>query len=99
MKILGVALAAVGVVTSTLTLLHDLLRMRLSLIAPQAAPSRYPPELHAIAAILNAAGWMVLRGWRAGSIVLFVHLTVAYVLAPRLVQRLAILFSSRGRTL
>jgi hypothetical protein len=87
--IFGGVLAGAGVAISLPALIHDLGRMRISLSMPQAAPSRVPPELHALAAVLNAVGWVFLRGWIVAGIVLVVHLAVAWGLAPFVLWRLA----------
>jgi hypothetical protein len=89
MKILAVVFVITGVAISVLTLLHDLQRISISLDVPQAAPSRLPPELHVLAAILNAVGWILLRSWIAGSLVFVGHLGVAFGLAPLLIERSA----------
>ena len=81
--------AFLGIAISILTLSHDLGRIRISLSMPQAAPSRVPPEVHAVAAVLNAVGWGFLRGWIVAGIVLVVHLGVAWGLAPFVIWRLA----------
>jgi hypothetical protein len=93
--IIGVILAFVGIAISLLTLLHDFGRIRISLEMPQAAPSRLPPELHALAAVLNAAGWVWLRGWIVGGVVFVVHSAVVFGLAPIVVRRLAFWFRKR----
>ena len=95
--ILAGLLTIAGIAISILTFMHDLGRIRISVSMPQAAPSRVPPELHALAAGLNAAGWVFLRGWIVAGVVVVVHLTVAFVLAPIVVRRLAFWFRKSDR--
>jgi len=89
MTIFGAALVLAGIGISVLMLLHDWQRIRVSLEAPQAAPSRLPPEAHVLAAILDAAGWICLRGWLVGGVVLVAHLVISLGLAPVLIERSA----------
>lgn len=70
-------------------LLHDVKRTRLSNIAPQAAPSRLPPEIHAIAAVLAGLGAALLWTWWIGLVVLVVHAGLSWTVAPRLVEIVA----------
>jgi len=93
MRVLAAVLVITGIAISLLTLLHDLQRIRISLEAPQAAPSRLPPELHVLAAILDAVGWILLRGWIVGCVVFAGHLGFALGLAPLLIERSAIWFN------
>ena len=95
MTIFGTALVLAGVGISILTLLHDWRRIRVSLEAPQAAPSRLPPEIHVLAAMLDAAGWICLRGWLVGGLVLVIHLIISLSLAPLLIERSASWFARR----
>jgi hypothetical protein len=95
--IFGGLLVGAGVAVSMLAWMHDLGRMRISLSMPQAAPSRVPPELHAVAAVLNAVGWLFLRGWIVAGIVLVAHMAVAWGLAPFVVERLAFWFRKSDR--
>jgi hypothetical protein len=92
MKVLAAVFAITGIAISLLTLLHDLQRIRISLEAPQAAPSRLPPELHALAAIFDAVGWILLRGWLVGSLVFLGHLGFTIGLAPLLIERAVLWF-------
>jgi len=95
MRVLAVVLVITGIAISLLTLLHDLQRIRISLEMPQGAPSRLPPELHVLAAILNGVGWILLRGWLIGSLVFLGYLAFVLGLAPLLIERSAIWFKRR----
>lgn len=60
---MGWVLAALGVALSAWALWHDRQRHRIAAEVPQAAPSRVPPEIHFLAALVTAGGVWLLAGW------------------------------------
>ncbi len=87
--IVGIMLIAAGAVVSLATLAHDVRRLRIGARVPQAAPSRVPPEVHALGAVVTAAGAWAVAGWLIGLFVLIAHAIIAYGIAPWVVDRLS----------
>ncbi len=62
-----------GIALSFAVWLHDFGRLRIAARVPQAAPSRVPPEMHALAALLSSLGAMMIWWWAAGVAVLLLQ--------------------------
>lgn len=89
MSVLGTVLAVIGVAAALLVWRHDLRRLRIEAIAAQAAPKRLPPEIHVPSAVLTAIGAWLLWNFTVALGVFAVQVTLAYVVLPRLLERLA----------
>jgi len=96
MKFLGFFTLTFGVALSFAVWLHDFRRLRIGANLPHAAPSRLPPELHALAAILSSLGAMMIWWWAAGVAVLLLQPTIAFLMAP-LLERLERIARHRNR--
>lgn len=88
MKSFGVFILIGGLGLTFVVWLHDFRRLRIAARLPQAAPSRLPPETHALTAILSGLGIMIIRGWAAGVAVLLLQPTTTFLVAP-LLERMA----------
>jgi len=86
---LALALVVVGVGASIATLWHDLQRLRVGAVAPQAAPKRLPPEIHTLGAVLTGIGCWLFAGWVYGVGGVVAQLVLAYAGAPPLLDALA----------
>jgi hypothetical protein len=73
MGVFGVLLIGCGIAASLATLVHDVKRLRVESVAPQAAPKRLPPEIHAVGGIIACA----------------LHVALAYGLLPRVADAIA----------
>ena len=87
MRVIGIALILVGLSTALLVWRHDLRRLRIWEIAPQAAPRRIAPEIHVLTAGLTGVGCWLLWSVPAALGAIAVHLTLAYAFMPRLLDR------------
>jgi hypothetical protein len=88
MSALGIVLAVSGVASALLVWRHDLRRLRVEASAPQAAPKRIAPEVHVLSAGLTGLGVGLLWGFFIALGAVAVQITLAYVVLPRLLERL-----------
>ena len=68
----------VGVALSCAVFVHDLRRLRIGTVAPQGAPKRVAPEVHALAALLSAIGSALIWHREAAVLALVLHAVLAW---------------------
>ena len=83
------ALIVAGIGSSIATWAHDLRRLRVGAVVPQAAPKRVAPEIHTLGALLTGVGCYLLGDWLFALAALAAQIVLAYVAAPSAVEALA----------
>ena len=89
MNTVGIVMIVAGVALSCAVFVHDLRRLRIGAVAPQGAPKRMAPEIHALAALLTAIGSALIWHREAAVLALVLHGVLAWSAAPHVLDFIA----------